>query len=187
MFESWLLQFFDSIYSFCTTPDTDQGVTWAATSTPNSSWRRAIVSHDGESICGAPGNGNLYCSYDAGDTWVTRNWPPTGFFESIAGSYDLSIIVGCQSNSGGIWRSSDAGATFVLLPNAGTRNYFGIACDYHCQNIFAGVRPGYIYTTADSGQTWTERTKAPASRPWRTAASSASNTHADTHAHACSC
>jgi photosystem II stability/assembly factor-like uncharacterized protein len=68
-----------------------------------------------------------------------------------------------------------AQAVWTERTSAGTRNWISIATSADGTKLAAVAKPGYIYTSANSGATWTERTSA-GSKNWQSIAMSSDGT-----------
>ena len=102
----------------------------------------------------------------------------------IASSADGTRLAAVASPSGYIWTSTDAGATWTSQTSIGRRSWTSITSSADGTRLAAvGASPirdypysvRYIYTSTDSGATWTERTSA-GSRVWQDITSSADGT-----------
>ncbi len=154
-------------------------------------WGGITSSADGTKLV-AGAVGRIYTSEDSGVTWMDRT-NPGGVFGTVTSSADgtrLAAIGGTVTNDypwprirGCIYTSTDGGATWTERTSAGDRKWSCITSSADGTRLVAGVwttvckhpwpsPPGYIYTSTDSGATWTERRSA-GSRNWGSITSSA--------------
>jgi hypothetical protein len=156
----------------------DSGATWTQTTAPTRDWLSVAASADGTKLLGASWN-EIYTSADSGATWITRPTAPRDFWSSVASSADGTKVV-AVSNSGPIYTSTDSGASWTVT-SAPTTNWTSVASSADGTKLVAVVGGSYdntgkyiggpIYTSLDSGATWTQ-TSAP-SNFWSSVASSA--------------
>jgi phage pi2 protein 07 len=78
-----------------------------------------------------------------------------GNWRHFAVSSDGAIMYAC--NTSNIYQSTDLGHTWNLLGGAGLRNWYGIACSSDGAKVVAVVNGGFIYTSINSGTSWTQR------------------------------
>jgi hypothetical protein len=112
----------------------DSGTYWVEASAPSTNWSILTTSADGSRLAAAENGGLIYSSPDFGDTWVTNTglisvsattnsgakWAtitnsvssPRRYWSALASSADGSKLVATVAN-GGIFTSSDSGATWV--------------------------------------------------------------------------
>ncbi|MCX6926004.1 MAG: sialidase family protein, partial [Verrucomicrobia bacterium] len=109
----------------------DAGATWTRTSAPSNHWTSVASSADGLRLVAssAPylhwdgtdwsyiGEGEIYCSADAGATW-TRTSAPSNSWSAVASSADGVKLVAatrpwCPLSDGLIYISSDSGVTWT--------------------------------------------------------------------------
>jgi hypothetical protein len=144
---------YDYIYT-----SVDRGATWSHTSL-KLPWQAVASSADGvmlaavESIAGQ-GDGYVYLSTNRGASWSQSSLDSgASLLTGIACSSDGTKLVACI-NSGLIWRSYDAGATWNPLISAGSRAWIAIASSADGTVLIAAVNSGNLYVSTDSGSTW---------------------------------
>lgn len=139
-----------------------------ATSLPAPSW--TVLSGTSQTAV----SGNAYLTTNAAQTTVTLPASPA------AGNV---VRVMASSGSGG-WRVNAAGTQTLAAPGIGsgawtqrtpTGNVQAVASSSDGAKLAAVVKGGYIYTSNDSGVTWTAR-MADASRQWNSIASNSDGT-----------
>jgi photosystem II stability/assembly factor-like uncharacterized protein len=147
------------------TPDLGAGV---------GTWKAVASSADGQKLVAGGYNANIYTSTDAGVTWTARD--SSRSWNSIASSADGVHLVATAStgSTGNIYTSVDSGATWVLQPNAGTpaNGWAGVASSADGSKLVAAAFGEYLYTSTDSGVTWTQHSGGP-NDAWVAVASSA--------------
>src|SRR3984957_3223997 len=151
--------------------------TWTQTSTPNEEYVSVASSADGSRLV-ALGiyPANLICSStNSGAAWITNTMPletDYGGWSSIASSADGTKLVGTEFNV--IWVSTNAGITWSSNDVAGGLFFRSAAISADGSELVAvaGLNsPGPIYTSTNSGASWTQTT-APTNL-WTSVASSA--------------
>jgi len=81
-------------------------------------------------------------------------------------------------NGGGIYTSTDSGATWTLQSGSPTGAWSAIASSSDGTHLAATINGGVIYTSKDSGVTWTSQSGSPTGA-WSAIASSSDGTHLD--------
>ena len=71
-----------------------------------------------------------------------------------------------------IHTSTDGGATWSAQPNAGRRNWKGLACSSDGDFVMAAAQLGYVYLSFDAGEAWVVQKKL-GEKDWRSVACSA--------------
>jgi len=165
---------------------TDSGATWTQqTSSGSRQWRSITSSVDGTKLASVTVNGYIYTSNDSGTTWTERTSAGSRNWISVTSSSDGTRLAAAVS-SGYIYTSIDSGATWTEQTSAGSRNWISVtsssdgtklgAVDYGYYDPETETDyPGKIYTSIDSGATWTEQTSA-GSRQWYSVTSSSDGT-----------
>jgi hypothetical protein len=177
----------------------DSGVSWTLTSAPTNMWSSVASSADGAKLF-AGGNflertifstnpvpGGIFVSTNQGATWNLSS-APTNQWSSLACSADGSKIVAANSPldptvGGPIYRSTDSGATWTVT-TAPSKHWSSVASSADGTKLVAVATyeyndgsqevPGLVYTSTDSGATWTP-TSAPGN-VWASVACSADGT-----------
>ncbi len=134
--------------------------TWSTTTAPTNNWTAVASSADGERLVASAYDGFIYTSSDGGATWVSNSVPRLTWY-SVASSADgerlyATAITLSGMAPGGIYASTNAGTTWRLL-NSGAWN--SVVCSANGTRSFAvGVYGswGNIFSSADSGFTWTQ-------------------------------
>ena len=159
-------------------------------------WQAVASSQDGQFLVAADNPGHLRVSSDAGATWTIGNIPTGQAWASVivkrrpypvpsAGSVSMVAV----ADGGGMYRSVDAGATWIELVSADAgvalsgRQWQSVTTDQMGSVVAAAILNGPIYRTGTSGLTtsvitdWQAGTLEGSStalvRPWRSLASSA--------------
>jgi hypothetical protein len=131
------------------------------------------------------GGNQIYISSNYGLSWtagsVTTNMSSLGYF-AVCGSSTMekqALVEG----SGNILISTNSGSSWVRSgPTTTSKGWKSICCssDFTKLAAVAGFSPGntteYIYTSADSGATWTQRTTA-GQKTWRSIACDSTGTN----------
>jgi hypothetical protein len=161
---------------------TNSGTDWTLTTAPNNSWVSVVSSADGNKLVAeAPTANPVYTSVDSGITWTPINGLNSIQFSpcSVASTADGTKLVSVgfrvyySTNSGTNWTQPSTpltvNSTFdpsqvIALSADGTK--WVVARPYNG----TGTSPAPIYTTTNSGDSWT-LTSAP-SNNWNSAAMS---------------
>jgi len=151
----------------------DGGATWARTTAPNTNWTGVASSAEGTKLVAVSatrcdggvdswvGYGQIYSSLDSGATWK-RTSAPSANWSCAASSADGTKIVasiglpfpyGQPMAQGGIYSSSDSGATWILT-RAPSNGWGSVACSADGSKFVAGCVSD-VYTSNDSGANWT--------------------------------
>jgi len=177
---------------------TNSGATWTVQAgAPSETWVGVASSLDGTKLAaiyqnssyeGALDSGGIYTSTNSGVTWVDETNAPSADWASIVSSADGTKLAATYYDyssdavfySGGIYTSTNSGATWVDETNAPSADWFSIASSADGTKLAAvGVDPssyvGNIYISTDSGVTWIEQANAPTTT-WSSIVSSADGT-----------
>jgi photosystem II stability/assembly factor-like uncharacterized protein len=139
----------------------DSGNTWVArTGSTKGGWKKIACSSDATKIIAYKSSSTLaYISTNSGATWFTRN-PYNAisvYIQSVAMSDDGQTLYILQG--GKVYRSLNGGSTFIdVSPQSPI--YIGsitteISCNSDGTKIVVGGTLGRIYSSTDSGNSWT--------------------------------
>jgi hypothetical protein len=156
----------------------DSGVTWSGRGTAGV-WVTPALSSDGSTLVSGV-NGILYTSsattmigprVDIGSVFQPSAtiYPKTetfygfgygGVTSSTDGSKLVAVVSGVYPSyiGGYIYTSTNSGASFNQVTNAGTRVWFDVASSSDGSKLVACDNSGFLYTSTNSGTTWTART-----------------------------
>jgi len=182
-----LAVYYGSIYT-----STDSGTTWTErTSAGSRAWRSITSSADGSKLAATVndnyGNGYIYTSTDSGATWTERTSAGSRYWESITSSADGTKLAtvdyrGTYFTGGYIYTSMDSGVTWTEQTAGGSHAWRSITSSADGSKLAAVEMGTYdsstvayigsVYTSTDSGATWTEQTSA-GSHSWQSITSSA--------------
>jgi hypothetical protein len=150
----------------------DGGNTWISNKVPRSPWNSVASSADGSRLIAATLAHQIFISTNSGADWYSNTAP--GAATTVASSADgLKLAVGGPD----ICTSTNGGQTWVTNVFSGT-SFLSICSSADGTKLAAANGnggPGYIYTSSDSGTTWTKNTNVPA-LTWRSIASSTDGT-----------
>ena len=108
-------------------------------------------------------------------TWIQTSGPtivpPSQLGGGIASSSDGTKLVAAVY-SGGIYTSTNSGATWTLQTNAPNASWMSIASSADGTKLVAATLYDKIYTSANSGVTWTQQNNPPDVYCWAIASSS---------------
>jgi len=151
----------------------DSGTTWTLQPGSKSThWLSVASSVDGSRLVAAPYGSNLCTSVNYGTNWTVRD--SVRFWTSAASSQDGKKLVAAAANSY-IYTSTDYGTNWTAQTNSGIAYWSTVASSSDGSRLVAAVgnggHAGSIYTSADSGVTWTPNSFV--SAQWSSVASSA--------------
>lgn len=149
------------------------GQTWATRDSARS-WKCLAASADGRKLVAAVAGGQMFTSTDYGATWTGR-YLALGW-QSVASSGDGTKLVAVTGGAGGqIFTSTDSGTNWAPHPAPpAPSNWSSVASSLDGVNLVATINAGPIYTSSNSGGTWTLRDT---TRLWTSVASSASGVY----------
>jgi photosystem II stability/assembly factor-like uncharacterized protein len=157
-------------------------MSWTQTSATSNTWTAiaSASSTNGQKLFACANNGIVSVSTNYGSTWTSQTIKYSGtsenaYFTCVASSADGTKLFATGSNANispsittCIYVSVNSGSTWTECIDAsnnlpGTtlqaKNFFvGIACNSNGTKVVCAVQLGYIYTSTDSGTTWTQRT-----------------------------
>jgi photosystem II stability/assembly factor-like uncharacterized protein len=151
--------------------------TFTPASAPPQNWLSIASSADGTKLAAVGSYGWLYLSTNSGATWspattVTNGTEPTRAWTGITCSSDGSNYV-AVANFSSIFTSTDSGLNWVSHGPALSWNAVASSAN-GVKLIAADYDMGRLYTSVDSGVTWTVTSSA--AKRWRSLASSADGT-----------
>ncbi|MFM6940750.1 MAG: WD40/YVTN/BNR-like repeat-containing protein [Candidatus Planktophila sp.] len=151
------------------------GVTWSTLSTTAyAHWYGLDTSSDGSKVVASElVSGNVWTSSDAGATWTARTGAGTRSWNSVAMSGSGSKIIAAADNAY-LQISTDSGATWTAQTSAGQRNWAAVSMSSDGSKLVALTSGGAnsVWTSADGGTTWTQRTNPAGPPSWRLVRSS---------------
>lgn len=135
------------------------------------SWRQLAASGDGAQLLAASNQGYLYTSSDSGSTWIERRGAGQREWSGMASSADGSkLVVGDGAESGGyLYTSTDIGETWTERQGAGRGASWKLASSADGTKLVAAPFSdrdgtngfgGFLYTSADGGESWQKRDNA---------------------------
>ena len=161
----------------------NSGVTWSiASNAPFTNWTTVASSADGTHLIAAYPGGPIYTSANSGVNWSTNSNSPFGHnWTSVASSTDGTHLVAVSfdgyiytsANSGANWTNYN-GTTFAL------QNIHWISVASSADGTRLVVAPDIglpIYTSINSGVTWSANNNNAPSAQWASVASSADGSH----------
>lgn len=141
---------------------TNLGTSWTLANAPSNGWYSIASSADGTTlIAGSPYRTNAYISLDSGATWNPDGSPPNAQ-DFVAMSADggnwIEVFRNLAATHGQFWWSTNSGAAWTLALPTNTWLCAASSGDGRRLVAGAGIRtgefPGGIYTSSDSGNTW---------------------------------
>ncbi|MFZ1075574.1 MAG: Ig-like domain-containing protein [Minisyncoccia bacterium] len=163
----------------------DSGASWNQLGAGSHRWWTVSSSADGNSLAAAVFGGDIFTSSDGGETWTDQSSAGYRDWYSLASSADGTKLV-AGSDSSDIFTSADSGATWSEHAVGPGRHYwYSVASSADGTKLVAAAQisensdgfavGGDIYTSSDSGATWTDQVNA-GLRSWTSVASSADGT-----------
>jgi len=150
---------------------TNSGATWTQSSGMSDVWNSVACSADGTKMAAIAGFDGIYISTNSGSTWFLAGLSTHQFFwDSLAISADgTKWLAGGDDN--GVYFSTNSGVswTMVIAPIGYSTYWTSVAASADGNKwIVAGneftnenFAEGFVYTSVDSGATWTLQTNAP--------------------------
>jgi hypothetical protein len=155
---------------------TNSGITWLSNNVSGPyRWQSMAMSADGSKLVGvdglnSPSPGLIYTSTNSGITWIQTS-APSNYWSSVASSADGTKLVAVawpspHTSPGSIYTSSDSGSSWNRV-DAPVSNWVAVASSADGTKLAAAsdivivsydpviVIPGLIYTSTNSGTTWT--------------------------------
>ena len=134
----------------------DSGASWSWTSAPNTNWTGVASSADGTKLVAGSDSFGIYTSSDGGATWAGMSVP--GGPTAVACSADGYRLV-AGGIEGPIWTWPYSGPWRLANTPANYSNWGPAACSADGTKLVV-FGPGSLYSSGDSGTTWTQ-TNAP--------------------------
>jgi photosystem II stability/assembly factor-like uncharacterized protein len=159
---------------------TDFGNDWGGVinDAPNASWDSIASSSDGSHLVAAADGGGIYTSTNFGINWKEQlSAPASAIWQSITSSSDGSHLVAVGYN--GIFTSTNFGITWNLTGPSSTPSsayWATVTSSSDGSHLVAAIWQGGIYTSINSGVTFTQQAAA-APAQWSSIASSADGSH----------
>ena len=139
------------------------------------SWTDIACTGDGQYViaCENDGGGYLwftsnyarnYWHNDGGFNYDTSSNVFYGFWRTVTVAANNSNIIfagECNSGTGGLWMSTDAGATMCQIPDVGTGDWRSVRCDASGGYVVAVDSYNYQAWVRDPSGTWTNVTNLP--------------------------
>lgn len=126
---------------------------WTQTSAPSNSWRAVACSADGTKIVAAADDG-IYFSTNSGATWTSNS---TQMY-AVAVSADGNRWAAVNGGTSYIYISTNWGTTWTTINASSTRDSFTlqfVATSADGKKLMVGCPVCSVYTSSDSGITWT--------------------------------
>jgi hypothetical protein len=151
---------------------TNSGVSWVVRTGVTKSWASLASSADGTRLVGVVNGENIYYSTDSGINWLAASSGASKTWYSVASSADGSNLVAVVTtgSGNGIWTNS--GTTWAQT-GAPAKPWTSVASSADGNNLVAVETGGKIYSSTNSGSTWTPLSNAPSGMVWAAIASSA--------------
>ena len=151
---------------------TNFGATWTPYS-PNGTtqiWVGLASAADGSRLVAVTDDGYVFTSSNFGVNWTVQPFlPGIGNWNAVASSADGSrLIAGASSR---LYTSTNYGVNWTSnsVPDA---NWYSVASSSDGSRLAAVTAIGGLYTSTDSGATWTLQTAVPTNASWQAVASS---------------
>jgi hypothetical protein len=189
------LDFYEDVNSRYVYTSSDYGVTWVqnAASAVNgvwSTWASIDSSADGSHLIASTADsmmgGSIYTSEDYGVTWTYQPGAGNHVFYSVTSSADGSKLAAAAGQNNFIYTSTDYGVAWTARLDDTDRHWSSITSSADGTKLAAVNRStkigqgnytngDHIYTSTDSGVTWTEQQGTPLLK-WSSITSSADGT-----------
>ena len=150
---------------------TDAGGSWTRKdSAGNNNWATIDSSADGLTLVAGTysnaGGGRIHVSRDGGLSWAVKRPDGVGgptSWKSLSLSSDGSVILAAPDRTSGyLYLSKDFGENWTKLTSSplGASNWKSVSMSEDGVLLFAGAANGQVFTSADSGASWTMRAQA---------------------------
>ena len=163
---------YNGIYTY-----TDYVITWAKLSNfaPTNTYNIAS-SADGTKLVAL--NDRIYTSINSGLNWTMRATDMLRPWKSVASSADGTKLVACVNDGtlGFIHTSTDSGVSWMMTYDTQARYWNRVASSTDGTKLVACEYGGYIWTSIDSGVTWSTNNNSSGYKAWNGVASSADGT-----------
>jgi hypothetical protein len=158
---------------------TDSGVTWTAHGPATTSWSSVASSADGTKLVAVAYGGQVWTSVNSGTNWAQQTASGLGsqLWTCVASSANgINLVAGVTG--GYIYTSTNSGTNWTQT-GSGSRTWSALASSADGTRLIAATSgSGQVFTSGDSGMTWTEQTvSSTASASWSSVASSADGSH----------
>lgn len=135
----------------------DFGITFSSTSAPSYSWQSVTTSNNGQIAIVASVDAYLYITSNFGVSWSPTSTLANGWYD-VTGSGTGQQIIAC-TNTRRLYQSLNYGSTFSQITTIPTASFYTLAMNRgSAQYLFVGSYGGYIYSSSNSGATWTTGT-----------------------------
>jgi hypothetical protein len=144
---------------------TNSGANWTPTTAPSAQWRAVASTAEGTRLVAAVGQ-KIYSSTNSGATWQPTSAPATNW-QSLASSADgMKLAAGTSglhlsnqwaSAAGGIWLSTNGGATWVES-TAGPDSWISLASSANGNILAASASSGQLHVSTNAGASWVAAT-----------------------------
>ena len=158
----------------------DSGASWTErTAAGYRLWGGISGSSDGSRLAAVSRNGSsgaVYTSTDSGASWTERTLPGAAPYIHVSAD-GMHIVTMSDQVGGAVYVSDDFGVTWSTASTLpGSNQWRGLVASADNTKLLAiPFGTDYLYTSADSGETWVQQTDS-GSRSWYRAASSADGT-----------
>ena len=123
-------------------------------------------SSDGTYLIAGVFDGHLLYSSDGGTSWSTSNAPTIAWY-GVASRGDGRVAIAQVYSNGGLYISSDFGATWSLISSAPQLSWNGISSSADGSTwIASSNQPNAIYRSVDGGLHWSILSSAPSPGYW---------------------
>ena len=154
--------------------------TWTQqTNAGTGQWSSVASSSDGSKLAATKASGgNIYTSTNSGATWTAQTDSGAGYWTSITSNTDGTKLAAVET-WGRIWTSADSGVHWTpktdvpSTVNGGYGTWRSIASSSDGTKLVAAKSGGgNVYTSSDSGATWTLQSDAGSGNWWAVASNS---------------
>ena len=158
---------------------TDSGVTWTAHGPATTNWSSVASSADGTKLVAVAYGGQVWTSVNSGTNWAQQTASGLGsqLWTCVASSANgINLVAGVTG--GYIYTSTNSGTNWTQT-GSGSQTWSALASSADGTRLIAATSgSGQVFTSGDSGMTWTAQTvSTTASASWSSVASSADGSH----------
>lgn len=136
---------------------TNAGATWTSNSVPYATWSSVASSADGNELVAANASlETIYISTNGGTVWMQATNAPAAGWVSVASSADGNKVVAVNHFPGRICTSANGGLSWIRATNAPSAlPWINVDSSADGNKLVAVGSGGFVYSSMDSGNTWT--------------------------------
>ena len=142
---------------------TNSGLSWFQSSAPSNNWGAIESSADGTRLIAASWGNGVYTSSNSGVTWISNSLPALSWkavTSSANGQTLMAVAVNCA------YVSHDYGSSWTSNNLPGFQIFVQAASSADGEKLIISTTSGSIYTSTNSGISWSQAVNAPQLNWW---------------------